>query len=43
MTQLQTWSLPRRSQDPIMVSCQLQNVDFIESAEEELDGILLIQ
>ena len=43
MTRLQTWSLPLRSQDPVIVSSQSKNVDFIDSAEEEFEGILSIQ
>ncbi len=43
MTWLQTRSLPRQSQDPVMVSSQSKNVDFVDSIQEELKEILSIQ
>ncbi len=42
MTRLQTWSLPWRSQDPVRVSSQSKNVDFIDSIEEEFQGTFSI-
>ncbi len=43
MTWLHTWSLPRQSQDQVIIFSQLKHVGFIDSIDEELEKILSIQ